>query len=61
LKGGKIYSCGYTIIEFILEKYGRDKLIELIKNYGDLRTTFGVTGDQFCKDWYEFVKEKYLK
>jgi hypothetical protein len=61
LKGGKIYSCGYTIIEFILEKYGRDKLIELIKNYGDLKTTLGVTADQFCKDWYEFVKEKYLQ
>jgi len=61
LKGGKIYSCGYTIIEFILEKYGRDKLIQLIKNYGDLKTTFGITADQFCEDWYEFVKEKYLK
>ena len=33
LKGGKIYSCGYTIIEYILSKYGRDNFISLIKNY----------------------------
>jgi hypothetical protein len=61
LKGGKIYNCGYTIIEFILQKYGRDKLIELTKNYGDLKTTFDITPDQFSKNWYKFVKEKYLK
>ena len=59
-KGGKIYTCGYTIIEYILSKYGQDNLINLIKNYGDLKTTLGVTDDQFCKDWYEFVARKYL-
>ena len=61
LKGGKIYSCGYTIIEYILSKYGQDNFIKLIKNYGDLKKSFNVTDDQFCKEWYEFVKEKYLK
>lgn len=60
LKGGKIYSCGYTIIEYILSKYGQDNFISLIKNYGDLKRSFNVTDDQFCKDWYEFVKQKYL-
>lgn len=61
LKGGKIYSCGYTIIEYILAKYGQDDLIRLIQNYGDLQKTFNLADDQFCKGWYEFVKEKYLK
>ena len=61
LKGGKIYSCGYTIIEYILAKYGKDNFIKLIKNYGNLQNTFNVTDDQFCKEWYEFVKEKYLR
>ena len=59
-KGGKIYKVGYTIIEFILHQYGREKLIDLIKNYGDLSKVLGVTGDQFCKDWYAFLKQKYL-
>ncbi|MDB5223459.1 MAG: hypothetical protein JWN83_2126 [Chitinophagaceae bacterium] len=61
LNGGKIYSCGYTIIEFILSRYGQDNFVNLIKHYGDLKAVFNVTDDQFCKDWYAFVKEKYLK
>lgn len=61
LKGGKIYSCGYTIIEYILAKYGQDNLIKLIKSYGNLHSTFNISDDQFCKDWYQFVKGKYMK
>jgi hypothetical protein len=60
LKGGKIYSCGYTIIEYILSEYGQDTLISLIRNYGDLKKTLNVTESQFSASWYEFVK-KYLK
>ncbi|GAA4734444.1 hypothetical protein [Flavisolibacter ginsenosidimutans] len=61
LKGGKIYDCGYTIIEYILSKYGHDNLISLVKNYGNLKKTFAVTDERFCKDWFDFVKAKYLK
>lgn len=61
LKGGKIYSCGFTVIEYILFKYGQENLIKLIENYGDLKTTCNVTEEQFCNDWYAFVKTKYLK
>jgi hypothetical protein len=60
LNGGKIYSCGFTIIEYILFRYGQDDLIRLIENYGNLKGTFNVTADQFSNDWYEFVKSKYL-
>ncbi|RNL75220.1 hypothetical protein ED312_21830 [Sinomicrobium pectinilyticum] len=59
-KGDKIYDCGFTIIEYILAKYGQKKFIDLIENYGNLKKTFNVTEEQFCKDWYEFVKNKYL-
>ena len=60
-KGGKIYKVGYTVIEYILHQYGQEKLVELIKNYGSISKVFGVTEDQFCKDWYDFVKQEYLK
>src|SRR5258706_6306126 len=60
-KGGKIYKVGYSVIEYILYEYGRDKLIELVKNYGSVQKVFAITDEQFCKDWYEFVKRKYLK
>jgi len=60
-KGQKIYTCGYTIIEYILNKYGRDKLIKLIESYGDLKNVIDVTEEQFSNDWYNFMHEKYLK
>jgi hypothetical protein len=60
-KGGKIYSVGYTIIEYILKEYGQEKLIFLVENYGDVSTTFHTTEQQFSQGWYDFVKEKYLR
>ena len=60
-KGQKSYIYGCTLIEFILNRYSRAKLIELIENYGDLKKTLGITEEQFSKEWYVFVREKYLK
>ena len=59
-KGQKIYTCGYVLIEFILKKYGRDKLIKLIESYGDLENTFNVSEEQFVHNWHKFVNEKYI-
>jgi hypothetical protein len=59
-KGGKIYKVGYTVIEYIVHEYGQDKLLELVKKYGDLSNVLGVSEDQFCKDWSAFVRQKYL-
>jgi len=59
-KGAKIYKVGYTIIEYILQEYGKLKLIELIKNYGNVQLVLNVSDEQFCKNWFGFVKRKYL-
>jgi hypothetical protein len=59
-KGGKIYKTGYSIIEFILQRYGKEKLIELILNDGHIQSVLHETEAAFSKEWYEFVKEKYL-
>lgn len=61
ISGGKIYSCGFTIIEYILFKFGQDNLIKLIINYGDIQRVFNMSDDQFLRGWHEFVKLKYLK
>ena len=61
LNGGKIYSCGYTIIEYILFRFGQENLIKLIQNYGDIQRVFNLSNEQFYRGWYEFVKFKYLK
>lgn len=59
-KGQKIYTCGYILIEYILNDYGRDKLIKLIESYGDLENTFKVSEEQFVANWRQFVNEKYI-
>lgn len=59
-KGGKIYQVGYTITEYILQQYGKDKLLQLIASYGDLASTLGVSEDEFSQAWHRFVQEKYL-
>jgi hypothetical protein len=60
-KGGKIYNVGYTIIEYILHTYGHDKYIEIIGSYGDVQKVFHVSEEEFCNNWYDYVKNKYLK
>lgn len=57
--GQKIYTCGYTIIEYILNEYGKDKLIELIESYGDLNKVFNLTEQKFSSNWYDYIKNKY--
>ena len=57
--GQKIYTCGYTIIEYILDVYGKDKLIELIASYGDLEKVLKLTEEQFSSKWYQFIVNKY--
>ncbi|SHN24755.1 hypothetical protein [Mucilaginibacter sp. OK098] len=59
IKGSKIYKVGYTIIEYLLNKYGQDKLITLIASYGNLKV-LNTTDSSFANGWHEFVKEKYL-
>jgi len=59
-KGQKIYTCGYTLIEYILKEYGRDKLIELIASYGDLESTFNISEEPLALNWHKFINEEYL-
>jgi hypothetical protein len=60
-RGQKIYTCGYTIIEYILNRYGQDQLIQLIQSYGDIMEVFNISEEQFSNEWYKFMSEKYLK
>jgi len=55
----QIYNVGYTIIEYIVEKWGKDKLPILITSYVDIKTVLGVSESDFEKGWVTFVDEKY--
>jgi len=60
LNSRQIHQVAYTLTEYIMQKYGHDKLVELLVNYGNIPKVLGVTNEQFTKDWYAFVKQKYL-
>lgn len=55
----QIYNVGYTIVEYFISKYGKEKLPEFIKSYGNFEKVIGVTEMQFEIEWQKFVKEKY--
>jgi hypothetical protein len=55
-----IYLVGYTIGEFIVERWGRAGLVSLIRNNGNLQPVTGLTTTQFFADWYSFVRARYL-
>jgi hypothetical protein len=55
----QIYNVGYTIIEYIVEKWGKDKLPLLIISYVDIETVLGLNESNFERGWIDFVNEKY--
>jgi hypothetical protein len=54
-----IYDVGYTIAAFIVGKGGQAALDELVRNNGDVATTFGIALDAFEREWYGFVRARY--
>lgn len=49
----------YTIIEFIIKRYGFAKLNELIRNPSDFRKIFNTTEDEFEEEWIKFLNKHY--
>lgn len=54
-----IYLLGYTIIEYITQKWGKDKLPELIKSYGNVEKVLKINQQEFQNGWHKFVEDKY--
>lgn len=55
----QIYNIGYTIIEYVTSKWGKDVLPKLIASFGDIEKTLKVTPEEFEKGWIAFLEEKY--
>jgi hypothetical protein len=58
--GGKIYQVGYTLVEFILQKFGKARFLQLLSAYGNIPAVLQIPEEEFSKEWYLFVKERYL-
>lgn len=55
----QIYNVGYTIVEYIVDTWGADKLPVLITSYVDIKTVLGVSESDFEKGWVDYVNERY--
>lgn len=50
-----IYTYGYSLVEFIIETYGREKLVELLKEGGNIEKVLNITENELRDEWTEFV------
>jgi len=41
------YMYGYTMIEYILQEYGEEKLLEVINEYGDIEEVLEISYEEF--------------
>jgi len=54
-----IYEVGYFIADYLVKTKGNSVLNTLIKNNGNLLLTLNADDEEFTKQWFTFVKEKY--
>ena len=54
-----VYEVGYLIGEFIVDRWGREWLRELIAANGDTARVLGLPQSAFEQQWFEFVRAKY--
>ncbi|MDQ7816910.1 MAG: hypothetical protein RDU14_07760 [Melioribacteraceae bacterium] len=55
------FTYGYSLIEFIIYKWGKETIPALIKNKGNIDSVLNIEPDQFLKMWMSFVDLNYLK
>jgi hypothetical protein len=58
-QSNQIYNIGYTIIEYVASKWGKDSVSQLIWSFGDLEKTLKVTPEEFEKGWMAFLEANY--
>ena len=57
--GRQIYELGYVIGEFIVARWGRAGLLDLIRARGDTNAVFGLTPGAFETEMYAWIRAKY--
>lgn len=54
------YQLAPTAVQFIIDKYGWNKLNEYIKSPDQMETIFNVTLQDFQSQWYDYLNTKYF-
>ena len=56
---GTGYELSYTIIQFLVEKYDMNKVLELIRNPNDIEGAFKVPEKELESLWKQYLREHY--
>jgi len=59
LDNTRVYEVGYSIAEFVVGRWGRRGLIDLVAANGDTAAAVGVAQSQFEQDWFAFARQRY--
>lgn len=54
------YALSYTIVEFIIDKYGRDALSAFVQNYPDYAFFGTMSKMQMQLEWQEYLSDNYI-
>jgi hypothetical protein len=52
-----IYDLGHSLGDFIVSRFGRSSLVDLIRVNGDTRSVVGLAEDDFLAAWLAFVRQ----
>ena len=55
------YGLSVTIVEFLIETYGIDKLISLIKEPEHIETIYGLTENTLEKQWIHYIRNEKIE
>lgn len=56
----KIYEVGYLLSEYIIETWGKESYVQMIKNNANIQLVLSISTTQFESGWKEFVMREYL-
>ena len=54
---GHYYS--YSLVKYIADNYGQDKLNLLIRHFSEIKATLGVDMEELWKNWSDYLKKEY--
>lgn len=60
MSDNKLYQFSYTLAEFIINKYGIEKLNNFIRSPSDYSGILGVDNNDFEQAWKDYLKVKYI-
>jgi hypothetical protein len=56
----QIYDIGYRLAEYVVNTWGRDALVRLVNDDGNVQAALGVTPDVLMRGWFLHIEDRYL-